>query len=100
MTDDPKPVNEMLERVVRGMGAPGVDAVQLVFNRWEEVVGSVLAKQTRPVSIDNRRLVLSAEDPAVVSHVQWLETKLLARLDELLGAGRVVGVDVRVRRPR
>lgn len=99
-SDDPQRLKELLDRVVRGMGAPGLDAVQLVFSRWDEVVGSVLANQTRPVSIEDRRLVLSADDPAVVSHVRWLESQLLERLDELLGPGRVTGVEVRVQRPR
>lgn len=81
------------------MGAPGTDAVDLVFNQWSEVVGTVLAAQTRPAGLDGGRLVLTADDPAVVSHVRWLEPQLIERLDMLLGAGRVTGVDVRVTRP-
>lgn len=95
----PVAVPDLLDRVVRGMGAPGTDAVDLVFNRWDDVVGTVLAKQTRPVGLEGGRLVLSADDPAVVSHVRWLEPQLVERLAELLGAGRVTGVDVRVSRP-
>lgn len=96
--DLPRPVElgGVLDRVVRAMGAPGTDAIELVFNRWDEVVGSVLANQTRPAGIDGGRLVLTADDPAVVSHVQWLEAQLLERLDTLLGPGRVTGIDVRV----
>ncbi len=94
------PVSSLLDRVVRGMGAPGTDAVDLVFNRWEEVVGTVLASRTRPAGLEDGRLVLVADDPAVVSHVRWLERDLIDKLDELLGAGRVTGVDVRVSRPR
>ena len=97
-SDDRQPVEmqRFLDRVVRGMGAPGTDAVELVFHRWEDVVGSVLAAQTKPAALEHGRLVLTADDPAVVSHVRWLEPQLIARLDELLGAGRVTGVDVRV----
>ena len=93
------PVSSLLDRVVKGMGAPGTDAVDLVFNRWDEVVGTVLASRTRPVGLEHGRLVLVADDPAVVSHVRWLERDLLEKLDALLGAGRVTGVDVRVDRP-
>ena len=89
----------LLDRVVRGMGAPGTDAVELVFNRWADVVGGVLASRTRPVSLERATLVLEADDPAVVSHVRWLERDLVTRLDELLGAGRVTAVEVRVARP-
>jgi len=95
----PTELRALLDRVVRGMGAPGTDAVELVFNRWDEVVGGVLATRTRPVALERATLVLEADDPAVVSHVRWLEQDLLARLDELLGAGRVRAVEVRVRRP-
>ncbi len=92
----PAEVQQFLDRVVRGMGAPGTDAVELVFSRWEDVVGTVLAAQTRPLALEDSRLVLMADDPAVVSHVRWLEAQLVERLGELLGAGRVTGVDVRV----
>jgi len=95
----PSELRPLLDRVVRGMGAPGTDAVELVFGRWEEVVGGVLAARTRPVALERSTLVLESADPAVVSHVRWLEQDLLARLAELLGAGRVTAVEVRVRRP-
>lgn len=92
----PVDMQRLLDRVVRSMGAPGTDAVELVFNRWDEVVGTVLASRTRPAGLEKGRLVLIADDPAVVSHVRWLEAELISRLDELLGAGRVSGIDVRV----
>jgi len=95
----PSELRHLLDRVVRGMGAPGTDAVELVFGRWSEVVGSVLAGHTRPVALEQATLVLEADDPAVVSHVRWLEQDLLARLAELLGPDRVLAVEVRVRRP-
>ncbi len=95
----PVEMQRLLDRVVRGMGAPGTDAVELVFNRWEEVVGTVLAARTRPAGLERGRLVLVADDPAVVSHVRWLEQDLIERLDALLGAGRVTGIDVRVTAP-
>ena len=95
----PSELASLLDRVVRGMGAPGTDAIELVFNRWSDVVGGVLATKTRPVSLERATLVLQADDPAVVSHVKWLEQDLLARLAELLGPGRVTAVEVRVARP-
>mgnify|MGYP003115260294 FL=1 len=98
-TTPPSELASLLDRVVRGMGSPGTDAIELVFNRWSDVVGGVLATKTRPVSLERATLVLQADDPAVVSHVKWLEQDLLTRLDELLGPGRVTSVEVRVARP-
>ena len=91
-------MHRLLDRVVRGMGAPGTDAVELVFNRWDEVVGRCWPPRPVPPGLERGRLVLVADDPAVVSHVRWLEPQLLERLAELLGAGRVTGIDVRVTR--
>lgn len=100
--DDPRTpveVSSLLDRVVQAMGAPGTDAVDLVFNHWDDVVGTVLAAKTRPAGLEDGRLVLVSDDPAVVSHVRWLEADLLERLAQLLGPDRVTGVEVRVRRP-
>lgn len=94
------PVATLLDRVVRTLGAPGADAVDVVFNRWHEVVGTVLAGQTRPVAIHDGVLTLEADEPVVVSHVRYLESTMVARLAELLGAGRVTGVAVRVTPPQ
>ena len=94
--DEPASLRPLLDQVVRAMGAPGVDAVEVVFTRWSEVVGPVLARSTRPASITEGVLVLEADDPAVVSHVRYLEAELLERLSELLGADRVRSVAVRV----
>lgn len=92
----PTPMAGLLDRVVRSMGAPGTDAVQTVFTQWATVVGANLAARTRPVSLQDGTLLLEADDPAVVSHVRWLEADLVARLAELLGDGRVDDVAVRV----
>ncbi len=94
--EPPAAIKEALDRVVRSLGAPGTDAVEQVFGRWHEVVGTVLAARTRPVKIDDGRLLLEADENAVVSHVRYLEATMIERLDDLLGPGRVTAVDVRV----
>jgi predicted nucleic acid-binding Zn ribbon protein len=95
---EPEPLQGHLDRVVRGMGAPGVDAVEVVFRRWDEVVGVTLANRAHPVAIRDHQLILESDEPAIVSHVRYLEPQLLTRLAELLGPGRITGVTVRVRR--
>jgi hypothetical protein len=40
--------------------------------------------------------VLSVDEPAIATHVRFLQTELLARLAELLGPGRVTDLDLRV----
>ena len=92
----PRPIGQTLDAVMRGLGAPEASGVHLVFDRWAEVVGDGLAARTRPVKIDGSRLVLAVDEPAIATHVRFLQAELLARLEELLGPGRVTALDLRV----
>lgn len=92
----PQPLGKALDAVMRGLGAPEASGVHLVFDRWAEVVGDSLAARTHPVKIDGGRLVLAVDEPAIATHVRFLQAELLARLAELLGPGRVTALDLRV----
>jgi hypothetical protein len=81
---------------MRGLGAPEASGVHLVFDRWAEVVGEALAERTRPLRIEGSRLVLAVDEPAIATHVRFLQAELLGRFDELLGPGRVTALDLRV----
>ena len=94
----PQPIGVALDAVMRGLGAPEASGVHLVFDRWAEVVGDSLAERTRPLKIEGNRLVLSVDEPAIATHVRFLQAELLARLEELLGPGRVSALDLRVGR--
>jgi hypothetical protein len=94
----PRRVGEALDGVMRGLGAPEASGVHQVFDRWAEVVGEGLAARTRPLKIDGGRLLLAVDEPAIATHVRFLQPELLARLEELLGAGRVTAIDLRVGR--
>ncbi len=91
-----RPVGESLDAVMRGLGAPEARGVHLVFDRWSEVVGDALAARTRPLRIDGGRLVLAVDEPAIATHVRFLQGELLTRLEALLGPGRVTALDLRV----
>ena len=92
----PRPVGESLDAVMRGLGAPEASGVHLVFDRWSEVVGDALAARTRPLRIDGGRLVLAVDEPAIATHVRFLQAELLAKLEALLGPGRITALDLRV----
>ena len=92
----PQRVGKALDQVMRGLGAPEASGVHLVFDRWAEVVGDALAARTRPLRIEGQRLVLAVDEPAMATHVRFLQAELLARLEELLGPGRVTALDLRV----
>jgi hypothetical protein len=94
----PQPIGKALDQVMRSLGAPEASGVHLVFDRWSEVVGESLAARTRPLKIEGSHLVLAVDEPAIATHVRFLQAELLARLEELLGPGRVTALDLRVGR--
>jgi predicted nucleic acid-binding Zn ribbon protein len=96
----PVPVGEMLDRVLGRLGAPARAGVEVVFDRWADVVGEAMASRTRPVAIDGETLVVACDDPALVTHLRFLEPQLVARLSELTGARHLTRVEVRVDRRR
>jgi hypothetical protein len=88
-----------LDRVLARLGVPAtVTGVEVVFERWPEVVGEAMAARTRPLTIDRQTLVVSCDEPAVATHVRFLEAQLVARLGELAGERRITRVEVRVER--
>jgi hypothetical protein len=80
------------------MGTPSVQGVEVVFERWGEVVGAAMAARTRPARIDGATLVVSCDEPAVASHLRYLESELVERLAKLSGERRIDRIEVHVAR--
>jgi predicted nucleic acid-binding Zn ribbon protein len=94
----PAPLSSLLDSVMAGLGAPSVQAIVVVHERWPEVVGAEVAEHARPVGIDSGRLRVEADGPGWASHLRWAEPEIVARLAELVGPGEVTAVTVRVGR--
>lgn len=95
-SDVPTRIGEVLDRTLRRMGAPGSDALTVVFDEWASVVGADAASGSRPVSLSEGRLVVVARDPAWASQLRWSVPTILERIEARLGAGVVGDVVVRV----
>jgi predicted nucleic acid-binding Zn ribbon protein len=95
--DGPDPVREGLDRLVKGLGGPSVDAVGGVFGRWAEIVGDSLAAHTRPLALRDGGLQVAVDDPAWAPELRFLEPQILGRLREVLGEVDIARIEVRVR---
>ena len=99
----PLPIGEALDDVVAGLarvdpgspgrarsavGGPGARAaavVGTVFSRWEELVGSSVARHTRPVRLAGGTLVVAVDQPAWATQLRVLAPGILERLTERTG---------------
>src|SRR5689334_10436505 len=97
MTDDPKPIRASLDRVLRGLGNPGIAAVQTVFTEWDELVGAEAAAHARPVSLDGQCLLVVVDEPGWATRFRYEQAGLLDRFAAAFGEGVVTRIDVRVR---
>jgi YD repeat-containing protein len=95
--NDPRPISEGLDRVLRGLGNPGVAAVRTVFSEWEELVGVETAAHAKPVSLDGQCLLVVVDESGWATRFRYEQAGLLRRFETELGAGVVTRIDVRVR---
>jgi len=96
----PTRLADTLDRVLGRLGAPSRAGIEVVFDRWHHVVGEAMAARTRPVAIDGEALVVACDEPALATHVRFLEAQLVSRLTELAGSRQITRIEVRVDRPR
>lgn len=95
-TGGPQEVSSGLDRVLRSLGAPSVDALGSLFEDWPALVGERVAAHARPLRLSGSTLVLGVDEPGWATQVRWMASELLARLDEGLGPGVVTAIEVRM----
>jgi predicted nucleic acid-binding Zn ribbon protein len=95
---DPAKLPQLLDAVLAGMGAPEVDAIIAVHERWDAIVGDELAAHAQPLGIEDGCLRVGVDSPAWASHLRWSEREIVARVDRLVGDGVVTAVATRILR--
>jgi predicted nucleic acid-binding Zn ribbon protein len=95
--NEPRPISDGLDRVLRGLGNPGVAAVRTVFSGWEELVGHETAAHAKPVSLDGQCLLVVVDESGWATRFRYEQARLLQRFAAELGEGVVTRIDVRVR---
>jgi predicted nucleic acid-binding Zn ribbon protein len=95
--DDPIPISQSLDGVVRSLRGPSRAAVSGLFGSWADAVGEQVAAHVRPLKLDERTLVVEVDDPAWATQVKFLTRTIIERLGEVAGVV-VERVEVRVDR--
>jgi len=95
--NEPRPIGETVDRVLRGLGNPGIAAVQTVFTEWDALVGTDTAAHAKPVSLDGQCLLVVVDQPAWATRFRFEQAGLLERFASELGEGVVTRIEVRVR---
>jgi predicted nucleic acid-binding Zn ribbon protein len=80
----PRHVADAMGKVLGRLGgSPSVRTMELVFTRWEEVVGEELFGHLRPLRVDGATLVVGADQPAWATRARMESEHILSRVREL-----------------
>jgi predicted nucleic acid-binding Zn ribbon protein len=93
--DDPEPLHAAIDGLIDSRGWREPAAAGSVFGRWAQIVGPDLAAHTRPDSLADRELTVTADSTAWATQVRLLAAQLVRRLNAELGDGSVRRVKVR-----
>lgn len=92
---EPQPLGAAINKLLAAEGWELAAATGSVFGRWAQIVGADLAAHTRPESLSDGELTVTADSTAWATQVRLLAAHLVRRLNTELGDGTVRRVRVR-----
>jgi len=93
----PKRLGEALNQLTSRLKAPRAQVLKMVFEAWEELVGSVMAAHTSPVRLVDGELVVAVDDPAWATEMRFFSPELIARINAAAEEEAVISLTIRVR---
>ena len=93
----PRRLGEALDQVTSGLKAPRAQVLKMVFEAWEELVGSVMAARSSPVRLVEGELVVAVDDPAWATEMRFFSSELIDRINAAAEEEAVTSLTIRVR---
>jgi predicted nucleic acid-binding Zn ribbon protein len=93
--EDPQPLTAALNGLIGDQGWARKAATGSMFGRWAEIVGPELAAHTKPDTLADGELTVTADSTAWATQLRLLAAQLVRRLNAELGDGSVRRVKVR-----
>jgi predicted nucleic acid-binding Zn ribbon protein len=91
---DPQLLDTTIGRLIAEQGWGTDVRVHGVFTRWDHLVGGEVAQHCKPESYADGRLVVRTDSTAWATQMRLLAPTVLRRLNEELGDGSVIFIDV------
>jgi predicted nucleic acid-binding Zn ribbon protein len=95
----PQHVAQSMAKLLGRLGAsPSTQTMELVFTRWEEVVGPEFAEHLHPLRVQGAVLVIAVDHPAWATRTRMEAAQILAQV-RALGDTSIERLEVVVQRP-
>ena len=86
---------DLLGEVVSDQGWDERLAAQRVFTDWAGIVGPEVAQHSEVIAFDDGVVEVRTDSTAWATQLRMLAPRIVAKLNELLGDGSVLRIDVR-----
>lgn len=97
--EDPVPLSDLVGEVVKQHGWDSRLSAQRVFSDWPGIVGPEIAQHTTVAAFDDGVLEVRTDSTAWATQLKLLAPRLVAKLNEELGHGSVLRIEVVPPRP-
>ncbi len=89
MKDKYRPIGEVIDGLLKNMGADRLGKERLVFDVWKEALGEPLASNIKPTFVGGGTLVIAVRDSAWMQELQFMKPEIKRKLNGAIG-GRVI----------
>ena len=90
-------MKEALDQVASRLKVPRSQVLKMVFEAWDELVGSVMAAHSSPVRLVGGELVVAVDDPAWATEMRFFGAELINRINAAAEEEAVTSLTVKVR---
>lgn len=92
--EDPEPLSRFLGKLISEQGWEDNLSAQRVFTDWERIVGAEVAQHCEVVDYEDGQLEIEADSTAWATELRLLAPRIVAKLNEELGQGSVVRLNI------
>jgi len=92
--DDPEPLANFLGKLISDQGWEADLSAQRVFTDWAAIVGDEVAQHCEVVGYEDGQLEVQASSTAWATQMRLLAPRIVAKLNEKLGQGSVVRINI------
>jgi len=77
-------LKDALKKMVKAYGLKGKLGQQRLIDGWEDVVGVMIAKHTRDIYLQNRKLVVMLSNPQLKQELHYHKADLAKKINDYL----------------
>ncbi len=92
--DDPEPLSQFLGKLIADQGWEDNLSAQRVFTDWSRIVGDEVAQHCSVIGYEDGQVEIEADSTAWATQLRLLAPRIVAKLNEELGHGSVVRLDI------